>query len=620
MAHPESNASRNPMEKVWENTYNPDAYLDEEELGKEVKRLNIRLTSVRGILGDTSMVMSQALYGQWLHRYQKSVDSADMVDSYRDFFVQRSEEPVTTAELLYMYAHYAGDKMVFDETLTDLDKFATRNIMPESVHGFVTVNRFARAAELNIKIGDAAVVDFLIVKTNRTLIPALYFLLMESSRIRTDIAHQSVLLSNQDWIARDFPNLTMERLEATTHMVDGLIATPAEAIDSGINTDALIKESKRKTLALRRGIYFVMSDVYRFFMNPDLDQAEVVRRIADSFLDRNDEIGPAAIVRGGVTDMARVKELYRKALIWSEDNQYGDFYKKVIRQLERIVEHTSRLYPIVLIDDDRNLFLDEQKIGKPLSTNIGRTPSFNMGAEFSLDTDQIDWGSIIPPNTVVVKFKAVPSKEFIITLGFENELGEEKTLILDFNSSDSMFDWNFISPTDQPKMLSMWQAAMHIGSVVISQISKQVQDPESQTQYTPKDKEAKFPKPDVATPIMLTLAEATEVKSGVTSHINFPENEQELAALVVDLGTVDGQRAIAKIREFNEGGVGYFKPLNTKGVKNRVFELKVGDDIRVILTPAENGQEGIKSYNIIGIWYWKDAFKGANRRRIREIS
>lgn len=643
----------------WEQTYTPAAYLDEGELKNEGTRFYSELDRRNRSL-EVMVVTSGSLKDvpRWEALMGRSRGAFYMLESFNEFFRgELAQDSVSLLSMLRGHAVLGSLKLFADDSLTDLARFSQVKGFPSSIQGFIDYQRFEQAAEVNIEFGGVSLKDFSGAEKRRSGIPELWSFILEMSTIRRDISHRSLLVHNQGWLAAEYPNLTMTRVESLTHILDAFIGLDLEIFESMARISQadpdsaapLKPEAYSRGLALKKGVDFVRSQAGKMILNPDLGQSDAIRAVTAPILDRDDELGFGVLALAGLETMSDIRSLYRKSIDLSEHPQYGSFYRKVRGRLEELLEFAAP-YTGRLIDEELDLVLDTERINSfPRSTSIdqlGKTVGqiFSISSAnraFDLEPESLDWGLLIQPQAARIEFEASP-KRFKIILNFTSMAEEERIVVLEFDTGKNSFEWSFMSLPEDPKMQVVKQAGLYIGASVLSHLHKQVteearikknthnerpvparQDKTKRPEdYTPevREKQIKEIKPLGMASIMAAIAEhREELKSdqGITRHIIVPEDEA-LETLLGNIGENDRSRVVKKIAEFNEFGIGHFKPLETNRGGNKVFEYKV-DDIRVILTLDDSSGNGAKRYNVFGIWYWKDAFKGKNRERIRQL-
>lgn len=637
-------------------TAHPTTFLDGDELSAEINRFNAeRNIREAALLKMPPLVASPAEGQTWVRLLDKRKQLAERIEGHQKLFVERLQggEGMTRYGACMYYIDRVSSGLVAEDTLSNLERLArSRRFYTPVVRDYISSQRLDLAAGVNIRLTQNGVTigDLEKVRQNKALIPQFFFFMLEVYRIDRDQTLREVLTFNPDW-AQEYPTITMFKARELMHGIDGLITLNRELIEAmRINTDPLWQEVTAKPVNLRRELVYVANEVNKALMNPDSVEAPIIRTIVDPFLDRDDYIGFAGLIIGTMTNdgdnsRRRKKELYRRSLNLLGHPQYGSFYRKVKNQLERLVDVEGN-YHWLLSERDAEMLLEMSRLGEPipevtfenLARTIGHTFSISGNQQdFELDVDKISWGWVVKPKTAEIAFANSP-KKFEVEVVFENEIGEEKFLYLEFDTTKRIFDWNFLRAPSDPLMTNMKQAAMHIGTAALADVyrqvleereSKKAQQPSNistepssakpKEVYTPPKKEAiKKKNPPLMTPFLAALAESAEVETGIKRELILPEGE-ELEIMLQNIGVVDRPRAIEKILKFNQFGLGEFKALHTNRGQNKVFELKVDEDIRVIATPSNNSERGTGRFDVFGIWYWNDAFRGKNRQRIRDL-
>jgi hypothetical protein len=504
---------------------------------------------------------------------------------------------------------------------------------------------------VGIKIGDVCLADFARINPRKPFSVGHYFdYLLKAAVLGRRRSYQEVLKDNEVGFMADYPRIAEVRIHEMAVQAINTIQAPVDNVERFVSKKIRIfTDVSENAKAVIEGANAVGQSAFSILTNPDSEQfLDMSTRIGVCLLGERDERIYTLFLLG-LTNLDSLREMYRVAEK-NKNGKEGEFYSLMLASLDDLIEEYPTAENLPSYDEVSFVINEDETIEDrvPELTEfgqiIGSTFSKTNQRDFNFDPEEINWGALVKPQSVEIRFGNRP-KQFLIRLLYENEIGEKLNFETSYDTEKQTMDWTFLQSPDDLRLLSVKKALLLGTKTILLKVQDRViADLEekgrlklartqslpaapirpSKAPYVPTPKEVKESEnPQVVmTPIMRALQELQQpAEVGIKNHINLPD-EKKLNELLEEIAEYDRSKVITDLTAYNESNVGQgIKPLVTDG--EQVFERKIGSKgahkgIRVLVTIATSS-DGHRNFDIYRIWYRGNAFKRHRRKQLNEL-
>lgn len=539
--------------------------------------------------------------------------------------------------------------LMMHENTARIIQVADKYSMDPSVRKYNSLQEALFAGTLEVRIGDLTLLDFLYSKAEAKFAPyQIYQFLVGSYEVKEKRKHNQVLAANRvSNSLTQYPNTFKRQVDVAVAMAGALAGCSPYSFDYEIGTYGDNKEVTERARKVVDHAYRLRQNIYSTLLDPNSPHFPKLKETVEAYLTQDRRTRVFALHIIGLKEIAHIYEVYRKALSYTKQGIFPEFYTRLAEAVKNYAEEVPTNEG-VLTEDDLMLIIDPEK-NPPTSTNVPITDDFSKTigqifsktpmAECKVDVETINWYQMVPPQNVTLSFNPNAPKHFSIKFDYQNEEGESLSLNFSGDLRKNLLDWSFIEKsTETPEFSNLHHSLLFITQAILLEVQKQAQAIYDQRQrdkvkkpnapvQTSEKREKERPKPtmpkrrDVVREAKeqnarLTASELEEIDQLLSSDIKkqltvLPVEEQ--SKMLRKLSFEDQSRVFKEIEEYNTTQVGKFLPLKRRGPNGEILwsldiSSRVPGRIRALATLSESGDKLIK-FTILDIDYRKDIYR-----------
>ncbi len=495
-----------------------------------------------------------------------------------------------------------------------------------------------------VKIGGVRPIDFVDERVSKRpkLLDAFRFLVEARFMFEDNKNYDQALADNQDGLFQRYPNKTKNTLAVAAAAITYLSDVPVEYFS--VERKHLGSEARAEMVRLARNYISRALEVGKaasqVLTNPNSPEFLTLSQEIQGYMAQGRIAEMTVLNVLGVKNADQASNLYRKArelaTIYPEHTAFYTDLSDAIRDFEiEMLEGTG-----LLTVDDVPTLLNEGEMTAPFSTveDIGKAvarihPSA-YAQSFSLNTDALNWGVLVKPQSADIIFDKGRPRSFRIKFVYQSPEGESAILEgkYQLQKGNQKFELNFLEA--QSEIPEMYQACLQATLSILDAVGVQV---EEKRKTKAKESPALPSKPAAPTKKVPYIKEgATEVKTKVKTRPEQPvqpQEEEEVQQVVVfepekskmvmdEVSKKRIQKQLEKVSHedraniqeaidrFNNGGSIRFYPLKSSGPNGEVlFALRAKATVRggsrILVTPIK----GTSDFAVIAAGYRKDIYR-----------
>jgi len=375
----------------------------------------------------------------------------------------------------------------------------------------------------------------------------------------------------------------------------------------------------------------IRRDLLKVISSPNSPDFPEMSKTLEGYLDQDDlYIRTHALLKLGLNDPEYEIWAYRMAKIMlSKNEQYHDFYAKLMHSIERFTEDYPREVTIFTSEktlkflSDSNL--DEEKIPslediRKINEQIFKESLNHRNLKYEISPNVVDFHGTEVLKKIQIEFvsQGDPTKVTVFLYG------DHDSLAIGIDTKRNDVDWNSLDDPNEPKMKGMKNSAklltrsilLALKEKVIAEKIKHLQDIKGSMPEEPAIPTPKMPKrvrtfrekikidiqqkPIGIEKIKLDLENngnqnKTTEKNGVKRHVIVPEDTERPKNIDEEKWKIILQR----VKRFNEDGIGDFKMIEkTKHDPVPLYRLRLDKDYRLILIKSDQKNNGSQPYKL----------------------
>lgn len=494
-------------------------------------------------------------------------------------------------------------------------------------------------------IGDTIVkfdgVSLLDLDNKKDLKPhQLFGFVMEALLTRKTLGHDRTLSQNQDSeYFRAFPNIAKNQIEAGSAKAYALNTLPETVLTKYLQSSSkATREAAQASQSLMRTLKGYIKDATAAFINPRSNEHSQMMGILEKYMALGRVYKLLAVHTLLSGNINRMADIFRA----SKQHTDSDLHQQVADSIYEYAQHAPGGLTHIPAEDLDFIFSSEPPLSTPIENlpsqmgNIIKSITHNTSTRtFSADTKNIDWGGIVPANSINLDFDKLNPSRFKVTFEYENDQGETLNIWLTFDTKKDKADWSVLeTPYDSSELKARFIELTQVSISVLRDAASQAQilanqraaDKAKRLELTPikpvdkgnvldyltkprdLDLEQLSPKQDQPqTPIQGALEQGlAELTNTEIRVVNIPDSV-EFAAISKGLSTEDREGVLAKLKQQNERGVGHIKRLRSPGANGKPrYSYRIGNT-RVILQEVATENKS-REFKIVNIAYRKNVY------------
>jgi hypothetical protein len=566
----------------------------------------------------------------------------------------------------------AAEKLLLAENLEKLKRIAKENNFSDDFKPLYEIIKIELAGEMYYRIGGISLKEAI---ENPTRPPAsIYKLLVESNIIKNQYTHEKVLEENKDFpLASDNRNVAKNSIHEAAGFGIGLSNISPSLFEDFVGhflpeVQGGEKDILDKAKIMLEVIYKEKQRINKVIFHPNSPSfKDLCDAVLEYLTEKNRYTNLMALQTLGLNTGSSIVRDYRRSKDLAEstpDKENMQFYKFLAESIHGLVQEVPKESQLLTTDDLIPIMDIEKQVDNrnvPTFENLHKINQLiyqkNKKDDFTIEvqpTNEIDWGSFVPPQSIGLIILDNKQQKFKLTLNYQNEdqmfeAPESFDLSLEFDTEGKKLEWKLIeSPTDKD-MQNINNAVFCMAKSVLDYIYEPKEKPKEITIEAPTVQPPEEPIPEQAakTPAIripekekwkiakhkkqisivdreLQNEVSPFVSNELKANILVPE-KNELTRLMEEGNIDEGNQKliIGGIIDLNSGVDNKFKALPPMKYQGKlVHGLTVGDN-RVLAVEKEskngNGSNGtsnkIHLFEIIQIGKRKDIYKKKNKKK-----
>lgn len=451
--------------------------------------------------------------------------------------------------------------------------------------------------------------------------------------------YTQIILENQESpLTKEYNQIFLNHIERVVTFPSAMIFGDISQLEGAIKRSSGVTKDAAKTAhALTKQFRKTASTINTVFFDPRSSEFDALKDAVLSFSDLNNYESTYLLYLLGATSTSSIREMYGICKKNIETGIEPEFYANILDMLYEYIA-SNKLGATFLTKNDLSLI--KQDSSQEENTSIAAVESFparahsifsiSSNSTYAFESEEIEWGDIIPPEDFRVEFNGARPSNFRLLLTYAYGENDPLQAIFEFfPNKGTTFKWSFIEHTDElpdlyAKVTNLADQALHIISMRAQEIAHNKQRIHHRAEnIQPKRRSAprKISSPDPRgpwqqsnptnpdTPIVESLRSERrkETKPLVRVQVSVPDIE-EWEKLVSRFSS-ENQDIIAKaISKFNEHSLGDFGKLelcDKFGQRYHVLRLRsTKPQVRVFLLPTGAGN----TFEIDKILYRHEAY------------
>lgn len=398
------------------------------------------------------------------------------------------------------------------------------------------------------------------------------------------------------------------------------------------SSDGLGKEIVAKAQDMIQSIDALDQELLDAIFDPNSSNFLQLKQRVELYLDNEDvNVKKLAIGRLGIKTIGNAVDGYRKAKkLSSEDNEHKAFYVRMTNSIKKFIFEDSPRKFNKFTCSDVPMFTNNHEANDMPTLDMLRNIKMKINqksskTKYSLDPFSIEWQGLIQPVIAVVNFNQDSPDKIDIAFYYKSDRDKDIELFFEVDTKKGKIEWDFLEDPEDPEMKNMKKALLLSTKSLLLEIQKQAEIeylkkqpkekintslPLRETKTTNSNHMPQKTKKNHPT-VSLDDRKLSEGKNEIKRRIAFSNNINE--EKIMKHLPLENQIEIKKaIDDFNERGVGIFKPLTNNikhGGKKPVYELKVRS-FRVLVTMADSSNgKGVANFLVYKIVQSEDVFQ-----------
>lgn len=647
-------------------SYVPGDFLDEGRLNEEivagVRDLNLAQDKVSADLA-TIFKSPQKLqeHLQWRQKSQERVLAviaalAETDSRFGELYknAQESGQSIPFYEFYTYHLLQVGGEQLLGDILRQQLRYAQREGFEWCLKPYLEMQPFVfTGAQMSIRINRIALNDFMYDDQKmRSNLPSLFSFLVDSLLIRYQCNHEDVLKENQEGPDSQYfnlyPNRTKQAIEGATCKVTAMLGSSPELVDKlAVGNQGVKSEAAKCAKRLYRRVDGVRRDFYQVLLHPESPDFPAVKKVMEGYL-RQGRVERLLALNAIELDEECYYGLYRKAREYDHDGPHAQFYEALANSVIEYDEEGSGIRHIPNIDDLSMVFNGdntseddsrEKVTFDDLKGIIREISNRSSVRDYNLKSGDIDWGRLVTPQSVTVKFGQDRPNKFKISFIYENEDGESLDIDFYYDTKREAFDWNIREAPSDPRLCRFRNSVFSVSRLILDNVKNQ-----AQRRYKEKrlSKEVEI-RP--ATPVKKVAREryqdeAYDLKRGARKQViedgcssvsdtAFEDHEKDIKRIfrfpegvlpekiLAAISRPDQPVILAGVERFNQDGVGELKIIRIKKQKKPpYYSLRINCSVHGgarVLARKVSSSDGVEELEVFDVVYRKDTFTKKER-------
>lgn len=484
-------------------------------------------------------------------------------------------------------------------------------------------------------------------KTKST--PATFFYyLNDSFSMRARATFAEDLPHNTDPLMVEHPNLVKDNLAGALAMVNACLSLPSSELDSaakkhsGIEREAFLAAKK-----MGERLKHAQSQIYQTLLDPTSPHFSDLKTAIASYLTQDYVLATwFTMYTLGLTSNDALCHTFRQCQQFIDQDQETEFYQLFSQRLEEFVA-TTAFGDNILLEEDLGRIINENGVSRqdpvPSFADLGRLVKqiFSLGKlETTIfEPHELDWQGFLPTPEASLTYNQTQPQNFKISLTFEDRDGDKTDLAVSFDCKKETFDWSLLPSPNTPRLEYVRQQAFRLAYSMLKRTLAWSQEKQSlrRQKTAPALLTHPSPKREHCEDEIYKLRKETRNGSGHNAQPPTSPNEtkknaafhgtRQIKNIIVlppshiweemlrKLHPVDRGIITQKVYAFNERGVGRFKSLNGRtadGALKHVFVAgcTVPCGARIVLDEIESEEAGVRLHTPREeVEYRKDSYR-----------
>ncbi len=621
-------------------------FLDEEQLGEEVKNLLQNISNAGQAYADQSTSISSiSVSGHDWKRWgslEKTFDDVYTIQSIQREELRKVDQLGAESwfQTFLTHAINLGSEIVAKRNTQNLLELTKKYGLEDEKAPYLRLMDFYCSRIVSVKIGGIALRDFI---NPRTKSPVKHYRFLCQAFL---IVHQSlydeILQDNQEPPKNAYPNMIKAIAWVLPTNISSLLTTDPKILEEGYRkVKHPLNEIAIAAAQLIRGVQDIREKTFRLLLNPRSESFQDLRQVLQNYFSKGDrQTTIMALNLLGLSRIPNIQEAYRQSRKYESEGTEQDFFSQVRTLVFDYAKEAAGIVNILTIDDIPTVLdmddISDHKLTIPSFDQLGKSVSgiFNLSSKrnYDIDPQNINWGNFSIPQKASIEFDQNRPRKFEVKLEYNAEEGEPD-INYTLDTSKNTMDWELVEDPELPESDDVdyfRKNLLIITDPILQEVTRQAKEdyilkhqPKATepARQTAKSKRERFEDPTYKLRRKVKIEERQKAISkppeeeisietlisneGIKKQIVLAEGET-VDDKFIGISPVDRERIKETIIEFNKRGVGDLRRKSTRPGSEPRYDIRVScstpKGARVLMRESNSGN-GTRRFEIINITY-----------------